>query len=102
MEWNFIAILILLIWRDNREWLQVLSYLIGLLALFGLMYFKYLGVSCYYGYYVVGLKADWLINLLTTKELLISNIRLGAGDLNKTGPAFIKTITDGIKVKLIW
>ncbi len=38
-----IAILIVLIWRDNREWLQVLSYLIGLLALFGLMYFKYLG-----------------------------------------------------------
>lgn len=37
------------------------------------------GVSYYYGYYVVGLKADWLINLLTTKELLISNIRLGAG-----------------------
>ncbi len=35
------------------------------------------GVSYYYGYFVVGLKADWLINLLTTKELLISNIRLG-------------------------
>lgn len=37
------------------------------------------GVSYYYGYYDSGLNADWMINLLTTKELLISNIRLGGG-----------------------
>jgi hypothetical protein len=37
------------------------------------------GVSYYYGYYAAGLNSDWIINLLTTKELLISNIRLGAG-----------------------
>lgn len=37
------------------------------------------GVIYYYGYYAVGLNADWIINLLTTKELLISNLRLGAG-----------------------
>ena len=37
------------------------------------------GVSYFYGYYDAGLNADWVINLLTTKELLISNIRLGAG-----------------------
>ncbi|MCT8090683.1 hypothetical protein H0920_10805 [Acinetobacter sp. C_4_1] len=37
------------------------------------------GVSYYYGYYEAGLNSDWIINLLTTKELLISNIRLGAG-----------------------
>lgn len=36
------------------------------------------GVSYFYGYYDAGLNADWIINLLTTKELLISNIRLGA------------------------
>lgn len=37
------------------------------------------GVSYYYGYYAAGLNSEWIINLLTTKELLISNIRLGAG-----------------------
>lgn len=37
------------------------------------------GVIYYYGYYAAGLNADWIINLLTTKELLISNLRLGAG-----------------------
>lgn len=35
------------------------------------------GVAYYYGYYDAGLNANWIINLLTTKELLISNLRLG-------------------------
>lgn len=35
------------------------------------------GISYYYGYYDAGLNANWIINLLTTKELLISNVRLG-------------------------
>lgn len=37
------------------------------------------GMSYFYGYYYLGLNAEWIINLLTTKELLLSNIKLGAG-----------------------
>ena len=54
------------------------------------------GVSYYYGYYVVGLKVDWLINLLTTKELLISNIRLGAGFILALGRVLIWLCTKSI------
>lgn len=35
------------------------------------------GISYFYAYYAAGLNAAWIINLLTTKELLVSNLRLG-------------------------
>lgn len=48
--------------------------LIGLATTFLLV----TGISYSYGYYAFGLNAEWIINLLTTKELLITNIRFGA------------------------
>jgi len=47
--------------------------LIGLLTSF-----LFITGWCYaYGYYDLGLNADWLINLITTKEMLFNNLRLG-------------------------
>lgn len=37
------------------------------------------GISYFYAYYAAGLNAAWIINLLTTKELLICNMSLGVG-----------------------
>lgn len=56
---------------------------IGIVELIGIAtsFLFITGVVYHYGYYVVGLNAEWIINLLTTKELLISNLRLGASVL---------------------
>jgi hypothetical protein len=50
-------------------WAELIGLLTSFLFITGLSYF--------YGYYNAGLNAGWIINLLTSKELLISNLRLG-------------------------
>lgn len=57
------------------------------------------GVCYFYGYYEAGLNAGWIINLLTTKELLISNLRLGAGVILVF--MFLESMFDAKPVSLI-
>lgn len=51
-------------------WAEIIALLTAFLLVTGISYF--------YAYYGFCLNAEWVINLLTTKELLTSNIKLGA------------------------
>lgn len=55
------------------------SFGLGWAELIGLITsFLFITGWCYaYAYFDIGLNADWLINLLTTKDLLFNNLRLG-------------------------